>query len=70
MTEFFKKIFNFYRDGFRDMTTGKYLWKIILLKLFVILIILNYFIYDKTMKTEFRSDQQKSDFVYENLKGK
>ena len=65
-----KNVFLFYINGFRNMRVGKILWKIIFFKLFIILVFLNLFIYDKTLKTQFQSDEEKSAFVYENLKGK
>jgi len=61
------KIYYFYIDGFKNMKIGKTLWKIIFIKLLVILIILNYFIHDKSINTEYKSAQSKSDFVYHNL---
>lgn len=65
-----KNVFFFYLDGFRDMKVGKSLWKIIIIKLLIILVILNYFVYDKSIKTEFKTQDEKSNFVYQNLKGK
>lgn len=38
-----RSVLSFYRDGFRRMTTGRILWKIILIKLFVIFIVLRIF---------------------------
>ncbi len=60
-------IYNFYINGFKNMTIGKTLWKIILIKLFIILIFLNYFIHDKSIKTEYKTYEEKVDFVYKNL---
>lgn len=37
------RIFYFYRDGFREMTIGRTLWAIILIKLFVMFFILKLF---------------------------
>lgn len=62
-----KKIFYFYMEGFRNMTVGRTLWKIIFLKLTVILIFLKYFIHDKQFKTEYKTEDEKIGFVYENL---
>ena len=39
------RISYFYRDGFRQMTWGRTLWIIILLKLFVIFIVLRLFFF-------------------------
>ena len=49
------------------MTIGKTLWKIILIKLLVILVFLNYFIHDKSIKTEYKTYEEKVGFVYKNL---
>ena len=38
-----KKIFQFYRDGFAGMTLGKYLWAIVLIKLFIMFAVLKLF---------------------------
>lgn len=63
--------YHIYRDGFRNMRVGKTLWKIILVKLFVILVILKFFIHDKTFDSEFQTFEEKSEFVSQNLiKGK
>ena len=43
---FIFKIFDFYKEGFKNLTLGKTLWKIIFIKLFVILIILKLFVFD------------------------
>ena len=60
-------IYYFYLDGFKNMTIGKVLWKIILIKLFVIIIFLNYFVHDKSLKTEYKTYEEKVDFVHKNL---
>jgi len=61
------KIYYFYMDGFKNMKIGKTLWKIIFIKLAVIFILLNYFIHDKSINTEYKTFESKSDFVYQNL---
>lgn len=63
-----KSIFLFYYDGFKNMTVGKILWKIILVKLVIILVFLKYFIHDKNFKTEYKTYDEKVNFVYENMK--
>ena len=61
------KIYNFYLDGFKNMKIGVTLWKIIFIKLTVIFIFLNYFVHDKSINTEYKSAQSKSNYVYHNL---
>ena len=43
--------FNLYRDGFRQMTLGRTLWAIILIKLFVIFAILKVFFFPNYIST-------------------
>ncbi len=62
-----KNIYFFYLNGFKNMTVGKTLWKLILIKLLVIFIFLNYFVHDKSLKTEYKIYDEKVDFVYKNL---
>ena len=62
-----KNIYSFYINGFKNMTIGKTLWKLILIKLLVIFVFLNYFIHDKSLKTEYKTYDEKVDFVYKNL---
>lgn len=63
-------IYNFYLDGFKNMKVGRTLWKILLIKLLVIFVVLNYFIDDKSLKSEYKTYDEKVNFVYENLKGR
>ena len=62
-----KNIYSFYLNGFKNMTIGKTLWKLILIKLLVIFLFLNYFIHDKSLNTEYKTYDEKVDFVYKNL---
>jgi hypothetical protein len=58
----------FYFEGFRDMSKwGKQVWIIILVKLFILFIILKLFFFPDFLKTNFKTDPERSDFVLENL---
>jgi len=61
------KVFNFYRNGFRQMTVGKTLWKIIAIKVFVMFAVLKVFFFPNYLKTNFSTDQQRADHVIEEL---
>lgn len=60
-------IYRFYFDGFKNMTVGKTLWKLIFVKLFIILVFLKYFVHDTNFKTVYKTEEEKTSFVYENL---
>lgn len=58
-------IFSFYKEGFRNLTLGKSLWKIIVIKLFILFGVLQFLLFDDNLHT--LNDEQKSDFVFQNL---
>jgi hypothetical protein len=62
-----KRIFRFYRDGFKTMTWGKKLWGIILIKLFIMFAILRLFFFPDILQKEFDSDEERSNHVLEQL---
>ena len=58
----FYSVFSFYRDGFRQMTLGRTLWTIILIKLFIIFAILKVFFFPNYISTH-ADEGQESEFV-------
>jgi len=67
MASYPARVFRFYRDGFRSMTLGKTLWKIILLKLFVMFAVLKLFFFPDFLSTQFSTDEQRADYVMEQI---
>jgi len=63
----FKRIFNFYYNGFQEMTVGKQLWIIILIKLFIMFAILKLFFFHDFLNSNFDSDNERGDYVIEQL---
>ena len=61
----FRRIWFFYRDGFRNMTWGRPLVWLIVLKLIILFAILRVFFFKPAMAG--MSDEQKSEQVYNNL---
>ncbi|EAC1768074.1 DUF4492 domain-containing protein, partial [Campylobacter coli] len=55
------------KEGFKNLTLGKTLWKIIFIKLFIMLIVLKLFVFDVNFNSIFKNDNEKSNFVIENL---
>ncbi len=55
-----KRIWTFYLDGFRQMTVGRTLWLIIIIKLVVIFAILRLFFFRPVLKG---TESQKADSV-------
>ncbi|MHC1774770.1 MAG: DUF4492 domain-containing protein [Lentimicrobium sp.] len=63
----FSRIFYFYYDGFKGMTIGRTLWAIILIKLFIMFAVLKIFFFPNFLKTNFENDEERSDYVIEQL---
>jgi hypothetical protein len=61
------RIYRFYRDGFRQMTVGRTLWKIIFIKLFIMFAVLKFFFFPDFLATKFTTDTQRADYVIEQL---
>lgn len=55
------RVFYFYRDGFREMTWGRVLWAIILIKLFVMFFVLKLFFFPSFL--EGKTETKKQDYV-------
>ena len=62
-----KRIFRFYYEGFKSMTIGKTLWIIILIKLFVMFAVLKVFFFPNILKRNFKTDEERSNYVIEQL---
>lgn len=67
MLEIIKKVYCFYRDGFSQMTLGKTLWKIIIIKLVVMFAVLKLFFFPNFLKTNFENDQLRADYVLRQI---
>lgn len=61
-----RKVLDFYVDGFRSMTTGKTLWLIILIKLFIIFAVLKLFFFPDFLK-ENAPENGEADYVARQL---
>lgn len=58
-------IYRFYADGFRSMTTGRILWIIILVKLFVMFFIIKLFFFPSFLKD--KTTEEKQNYVGNEL---
>lgn len=61
------KIWRFYMEGFRNMTLGKTLWAIILIKLFIMFFILRLFFFPNILQQKYDIDEERANQVIENL---
>jgi len=63
----FRNIFQFYYQGFKSMTIGKKLWVIIILKLIILFLVLKLFFFPNFLQTNFKTDEERSNHVIEQL---
>lgn len=61
------KIWRFYMEEFRNMTLGKTLWAIILIKLFIMFFILRLFFFPNILQQKYDTDEERANQVIENL---
>jgi hypothetical protein len=62
-----KNIYQFYYQGFKNMTVGKRLWAIIIIKLIILFLVLKLFFFPDFLKTNFKTDEERSNHVIEQL---
>ena len=59
--------FAMYIDGFKNLTWGKPLWILIILKLFVMFAILKVLFFPNFLNSRFETKEEKSDYVTKEL---
>ena len=62
-----RRIVGMYIDGFRQMTVGRRLWLIILIKLFIIFFVLKLFFFSDTLSSRYDTDAERADAVRNSL---
>jgi uncharacterized membrane protein len=63
----FQHVYVFYKEGFRNMTVGKTLWIIVLIKLFIMFAVLRVFFFPNYLNTHFLDDKSKANHVRHEL---
>ncbi|OIO99814.1 MAG: DUF4492 domain-containing protein [Bacteroidetes bacterium CG2_30_33_31] len=62
-----KNIYKFYYQGFKNMTVGKKLWAIIVIKLIIMFLILKVFFFPNFLKSNFKTDEDRGNYVIKQL---
>lgn len=60
-----KGIWNFYLEGFRNMTWGRPLWALIILKVIILFLVFRCFFFKPVLSG--KTDEQKSEYVGRQL---
>ncbi|THG53814.1 MULTISPECIES: DUF4492 domain-containing protein [Muribaculum] len=61
------RVYRFYRDGFRQMTVGRQLWAMILIKLAIIFLIFKLFFFPDILRSDYSTDAQRAQAVRSSL---
>ena len=63
----YKDFFAMYVDGFKNLTWGKQLWILILVKLFIMFAILRVFFFPNILNSRCETKTEKSEYVSKEL---
>ena len=61
------RIYVFYRDGFRSMTVGRYLWALILVKLAIMFLVFKLFFFPDILSRDYDTDEQRAQAVRSSM---
>lgn len=64
---FFMRVWDLYYDGFRNMTVGKSLWLLILIKLFIFFVIIKWLFFPNILKENYHTDKERAEAVRTEL---
>lgn len=62
-----KRIYTFYYDGFKSMTVGRYLWLLIIVKLFILFFVMKLFFFPNLLQRDYDTDEQRAQAVRTHL---
>lgn len=57
------RIVRFYVDGFRSMTVGRYLWAMILIKLFILFFVFKLLFFPDLLQRDYDTDAERAEAV-------
>lgn len=64
---FIARVYRFYRDGFRQMTVGRRLWALIIIKVIVLLFVFKLFFFPDLLQRDYDTDAERSQAVRSSL---
>lgn len=65
-----RQVWRLYYDGFREMTVGRTLWVIILVKLFVMFAVMKLLFFPDFLANKAGDDESRADYVRKELTGR
>lgn len=64
---FYKRVWDLYYDGFKNMTVGKSLWVLIIIKLFIFFVIIKWLFFPNILKQNYDTDEERAEAVRTEL---
>lgn len=64
---FWHRTVDLYVDGFRNMTVGRKLWLLIIIKLFIFFAVLKLFFFPDVLERHYDTDSERADAVRESF---
>ena len=64
---FWRRVWDLYYDGFRNMTVGKSLWLLIIIKLFIFFVIIKWLFFPNILKENYDTDEERAEAVRTEL---
>ncbi len=61
------RIWRLYADGFREVTVGRWLWAIIIIKLAVMFLVFKLFFFPDILQRDYADDESRAEAVRTNL---
>ncbi len=61
------RVYRFYLDGFRQMTVGRRLWALIIIKVIVLLFVFKLFFFPDLLQRDYDTDAERSQAVRSSL---
>lgn len=61
------RVWRFYRDGFRSMTVGRWLWAMILIKVAILFLVFRLFFFPDILSENYDTDEERADAVRSSL---
>lgn len=62
-----RAVYIFFREGFGNMTVGRTLWMVVLIKLFIMFAILRVFFFPNYLNSKYDTKEEKADHVINEL---
>ena len=67
ITGFTRRVWDLYYEGFRNMTVGKTLWIIILVKVFIFFVVMKLLFFPNLLKRDYNTDEERAEHVRNEL---